>query len=366
MSLLRRIVYILIGSAILFLIAAQIAASVLLKPLLEREGSRIFHVPVSVGKAGANILGGYFWMKGVRIKNASGFKEPDFLSARTISVRLNLLSLLTNEFVIEQILLKDPQFTFEVHQEGSLNASQFADEMLQRFKKFVGRKPKFIHLISKYTLEKFAVRNGALQLIDARKPESNWTFRAISFSLARLVYPPDPEEALPVAIYLNATVPSTQEGKIFLLGRLNPFALKKSFDITGSGKGLILSQYGDFLPEFPLRFTGGILQFKVKALCHENQVDIYHQVHVDNLKFESKEIIQKKSPLVFGLPQKTVVRFFNDLQPSSAPFEFDFRVAGDLDDSKFNVFSSIEEKIRDIVYERVTAQMESISKTELK
>lgn len=99
---------------------------------------------------------------------------------------------------------------------------------------------------------------------------------------------------------------------------------------------------------------------KVKALCHENQVDIYHHVRVEGLKFQAKQLISKKSPLVFGLPQETLVHFFNDLQPAQEPFEFDFRVTGDLSDPAFDIISAFQRKLRESIYTRVVARVKAI------
>jgi len=360
MSALRRVLLILFLAGVILLTAAQIASSFLLKPILERQVGHLFQVPVYVDQAGANLFAGSFWMKGVRIKNARGFQESDFLTARTISINVNFPSLLTSEFDASRILLKDPVFTFEVNGEGQSNVSQFAQQISDRFQRFLERKPKLIRLITRFTLEKFAVRNGVLQIFNQQEPEQNLNFKSISFSLARLVYPPDPEEALPAAFYVNATVPGIQEGKILLLGRLNPFVPKKSFDITGSAKGLEFNRYSAFFPDFPFRFKEGTLQLKVKALCHENQVDIYNQVRLEGFRLTAKEFRKRKPPLVFDLAPETVLHFFNDLQSATEPFEFDFRVTGDLGNPRFNVFSAVGQRFRQTINDRVTNQMKAI------
>ncbi len=361
MASLRRILLILFLTGVILLSAAQITSNFLLKPVLEREMQSIFQVPVYINEAGANLFGGSFWMKGIQIKNAQGFKESNFLTSRTISIDFNLPSLLTSELVINRILLKDPIFTFEINREGQSNAFEFRERIVNRFQKFLSTTPKLIRLITRFSLEKFSVRNGTVQVINQNDGDRNLNFKSISFSLARLVYPPDPEEALPAAFYLNATALGAQEGKVLVLGRLNPFVPKKSFDITGSAKGLAFSQYSTYFPDFPLKFTDGTLQLKIKALCHENQVDIYNQVRLEGLRFVAKGRQKGKPPLVFGLTPATILHFFNDLQPGSAPFEFDFHVTGDLGDPQFDMWSSIGQKIRQKIYDRVTSQMKIIN-----
>ncbi len=356
MALLRRILVIGFVVFIIALIVAQTVSTFLLRPILEREIQQIFQVPVHIDAAGANLFRASFWMKGVSIKNAPGFNEPYALSARTISIDLSVLSFLTSQFVVTRILLKDPQFLYEINPKGESNFTFFADRAIEHFNRFQLNQPRLIHLITNYTLEKFAVRNGDFQLVDHSELKRKWALRSISFSLARVVHPTDPEDILPTAIYMNATVPGKQEGQVLVLGRMNPFASKKSFDITVSVRNLIFTQYSGLVPDFPLNFKEGTLQLKTKAVAHENQVEIHHQVKIEKLKFTLKQTDQKKPPTIFGLPSTTIAHFFNQ-QPDQEPFEFEVHINGNLEDPNFNIWKETEQKLREVISERVTNDM---------
>ncbi len=360
MNILKRIFIILFIALIIVMIAAQIVSSFLLRPFLERELRQIFNVPVRVDSAGANLVRASFWMRGLSIKNPPGFAEPYALSARTVSIDLSILSFLTNQFVVTRILLKDPQVLLEINPKGESNFNYFAARALEHFNRFQLRKPKIIHLITNYTLEKFAVRNGDFQLIDHTEPERKWTLRSISFSLARMVHPTDPEEVLPTAVFMNATIPGKEEGQVLVLGRMNPFVPKKSFDITASARNLIFNQYSGLMPNFPLNFREGTLHLKVKALCEENQVDIHYQVKIDKLKFSLKDQNQKKQPTVFGVSSDTLAHFFNHVQSDQKPFEFEFRVTGNLEDPKFNIWKQTEQKLQEVITERIDGEMKTL------
>lgn len=363
MAFLRRIFFITVVAVTVSLVIAQVASTFLLRPILEREIRKIFKVPVQIDSAGANLFRASFWMKDVSIRNAPGFDEPYALSARTISVDLSLLSFLTSQFVVTRVLLKDPQFLLEINRNGESNFTYFADRAIEHFNRYQLRKPKIIHLITSYTLDKFAVRNGDFELIDHSELERKWTLKSISFSLARVVHPVDPEEILPTAIYMNATVPGKQEGQILVLGRLNPFTPKKSFDITASARNLIFNQYSGLIPDFPLNFKEGTLHLKIKAVGHDNQVDIHDQVKIEKLKFTLKQPDQKKTVMIFGLPSTTLADFFNKVQPEQKPFEFEIRISGNLEDPKFNIWKETEQKLREVISERVTSEMRALEKT---
>ena len=203
--------------------------------------------------------------------------------------------------------------TVEVNEKGELNVPHFVESFTHRFRKFALRKKKIIQFITHYELEKLAIRRGTLQWVDQRTDERDWTWGSITFSLARIVYPEDPQEALPTGVYLNATVQGELEGQILVIGRFNPFAQKKSFDVTGSAKNILLSEYNYFFPSFPLAFRSGRLQLRAKALCHDNQVDLYHLVTIDNLRFAPKTPASQGQSEAFGLPPETVANFFNQM-----------------------------------------------------
>ena len=361
----RKIIFLLLVGTVVLFVFAQVAASLMVKPIMERQLRRIFQVPIYMESAGSNLLFGSLWMKGVRIKNPEGFRSPDFLSARTVSVNVNLFSFITNEFVIRRILLKDPVFNVEVNDRGESNASQLSNRATSRFYELVEKKPKLIRLITHYAIEKFAVRRGKINFQDQRHEERRWLLASVSFSLARIVFPPDPEEALPAAVYLNATIPGAPEGKVLLLGRLNPFVLKKSFDITGSVKDLSLAYYNQFFSDYSLNFTDGIIQLKIKALCHEDQVDLYHQIHVEKMKISTSDF-RKQQRVLPMLSDETVAKFLNAVDSMKEPFDFDFKVTGDLSDPEFDLFSETAARLRETVdaklKERLAPVVEDLEK----
>jgi len=358
----RRPIVVIGVAAIALFVFTQTALGFLLRPALERQMRYIFRAPVHIDQAGANVLAGSIWMKDVRVKNSSGFKERDVLTVRRLSINLSILSLLTSKLVVSRIKLVEPVFYVEISKSGQMNLLYFSEQVARWSEKFLKKTRRLLRLITSYELEKFWIANGRVLLTDARQPKHRWEFRLTSFSLARLMYPPDPQEALPAALYVHAVVQSKEKGQVLVIGRFNPFADRTSFDMTASFKDLVLSDYEYFFPVFPLTFADGILQLKVKALCHENQADLDHQVRVEKLKFHSPLLSRKlKQQLVFGLPPTALAHFFNELRPVSEPFEFHFRVTGRLDDPEFDLISEVRKRIRQEIYDQVTAKMKSLT-----
>jgi uncharacterized protein involved in outer membrane biogenesis len=344
-------------SILLILLSLQGASYFFLKPILERRAREILQVPVRIGEAGANVFDGSVYMKQVRVKNPESFSEPDMFAARTVAFNFNVLSLLTNEIVIDRILFKDPVITIEINEDGDVNYSRIEKEAVEWMSKMVRKKRKLIQWITHYELEKFSIRRGTVQLVDRRQEERDWHWGSISFSLARLVYPPDPNEALPAAIYLNAKAQGETEGQIFLIGRFHPFVEEKSFDLTGSLKDIVLSEYNHFFSSFPLEFNTGILEAKIKALCHDNQVDIRQHIRMTDLHLSSKKIGVGEEGRAFGIPSEMVASTFNDLWNQDEPFELEFQVVGDLSDPNFDFMSETTNAFSEAVYQPVQKKM---------
>lgn len=364
MGVLRRLVLTVAVWILLIFVALQIASHFFLAPVIERQAKRIFQTPVRVEKAWIDFLTGSIWMKGVRIPWVSGFENADFVSIRRLSIDISLLSLLASEFVIQKIRLDEPEIVLKTNAAGQWNGQVMAERAGRRIRKIFGDQWKWMRWVVRYELEKFSIRNGSIQVIDTRFPDAAWTLKPVSFSVTRILFPPDPEEALPAAVYLNATVEGAKPGKILVLGRVNFFAPKKSFDVMGSMKDLALPEYNYFLGDFPLRFSDGIGQIKIKALCHEDQADFSYQASIEKLRFvppEEKLQMPSLTARAFNLPPETVLYFFNELRDQTKPFELSFRLTGELTDPNFNIARKMRSEIDKTIYERVTQRMEAMA-----
>lgn len=359
MGIFKRLLLIIAVWAVLVLIAIQVASNFLLAPILEREGTQILQVPVRVERAWIDVFSASVWLKNVRVGNLKGFRDKDFFYAERFSVDLDFINLLANEFVVHRIRLEQPVIHFENDTKGDLNAILMLEQVRKQLKVLFPTKIRLVNWITRYELKKFSIRNGIIKLRDQRYPEQVQSLDVSSFSMARIVFPPDPEEALPTAVYLNGVIPGLKSGKILALGRINLFSDKKSFDITGSLKDAPVTDYDYFFGPSLLHFSEGIFQLKTKALCHEGQMDIFNQVVIENPKLAEVKISKTskdKPKSAFGLPKNLVASFFKDFE--GKPFDFDFRVSGDLKDPKFNLTREIQKSVQRGIYDRISKRLE--------
>lgn len=354
-----------VAAVVIFFIAAGLVShfvfQFILTPLLVKEMGRAFQVPVSIESSGINLIRGSLWMKNIRIRNPRGFASPDFLTARQLYIDISTLGLIANRLLVNQIRLDDPMIFFEENTKKEWNVIRLEQNVSDSLEKFLKRRGKFFSWFARYEIGKFAIRNGGIHSMSQLMRSEKWTFQPVSFSLARIIYPSDPEEALPAAIYINALIRGARTGQLLLLGRFHPFAPKKSFDLTGSFKDIVLSEYDIFFPAFPLDFIDGTLTLKYKAICHENLLEMNFQASVRQLKFQTRPVSNGGTKiLAFGIPAEAITSFFNGLRPGTNGFDFNFQVNGDLENPDFDVFREVTEKLQIEIQSRMEEKMREV------
>jgi uncharacterized protein involved in outer membrane biogenesis len=117
----------LIGIAVLlFIVIAGLALFIqfgtepTIKYALETEGSAMTESKVAVKGVNLSLLGGSLSLTGITLDNPKGFTAPRALSMGEVSVNIDRNSLMSDEIIINQILLDKPSITFERGQ-GSSN-----------------------------------------------------------------------------------------------------------------------------------------------------------------------------------------------------------------------------------------------------
>lgn len=112
LSVIGIIILILIVVLVLFL--GQI-----IKTAVETVGPQVIGVPITLEKAGINLLSGNVQLKGLVIGNPEGFKTPGAMELGRFVVDLKMSSLFSDTIVIKQIHIDGPQITYEQGLTGS-------------------------------------------------------------------------------------------------------------------------------------------------------------------------------------------------------------------------------------------------------
>jgi uncharacterized protein involved in outer membrane biogenesis len=104
----------IIGVIILVLIIALVLfLGQIIKTAVETVGPQVAGVPVTLEKAGINLLSGNVTLKGLVIGNPEGYNTPSAMELGHFAVDLKMASLFTDTIVIKKIHITGPQITYE-------------------------------------------------------------------------------------------------------------------------------------------------------------------------------------------------------------------------------------------------------------
>jgi uncharacterized protein involved in outer membrane biogenesis len=117
-SPLRIIGVIIIVIAVVLIIGGFLADSIL-KTGVEKVGSKVLGVDVSLGKASLKIFAGEVQMKDLDIANPQGYKQPTFMELGEIYVDTDMGSLMSDKVIIDKLLMDD--LTVTIEQSGLTN-----------------------------------------------------------------------------------------------------------------------------------------------------------------------------------------------------------------------------------------------------
>jgi hypothetical protein len=128
----QKIFWGVIIALVVLIVAGAIVASVFLGPIvkegIETFGPRITKVPVGVEEVHLSLLTGSASVKGLVVGNPEGYHSPQAISAGTIAVGVNPMSVLSDKIVLHSIRLESPEITFEGSLRGN-NLSQILDNV---------------------------------------------------------------------------------------------------------------------------------------------------------------------------------------------------------------------------------------------
>lgn len=124
-SVIKKILAI-IGIVVLVLIIVLVSfLGNIIKAGIETAGPKIAGVPMSVEKVRVNPLTGNVHVKALIIGNPEGFKTESLMELGEFNLDMSLASLFTDTILIKQILIDEPQITYE----KALRSSNFSKLM---------------------------------------------------------------------------------------------------------------------------------------------------------------------------------------------------------------------------------------------
>ena len=141
MKLLKLFSTAFIAMIVIAAIAFHLLLNSLIKKGIESLGPKVTQTAVTLEKVKISPFSGSGEIRGLIVGNPEGFKTPSAFKLGRVSINLEIKSLFSNRVIINEILIKNPQVTYEATLGGS-NIKQIKANVESITKKIPGSKSK--------------------------------------------------------------------------------------------------------------------------------------------------------------------------------------------------------------------------------
>ena len=167
MKLLKIIVTIFFVLVIVAVIAFHFLLNSVIKKGIETLGPKVTQTSITLEKVKISPFSGSGEIRGLAIGNPEGFETPYALRVAHVNIDLGVKSLFSNQVVINQIIIKSPEVTYEAGLGGS-NIKQIKENVESITHKIPGTKPKESDSKTteskKIEISRFTFEDGNVQL----------------------------------------------------------------------------------------------------------------------------------------------------------------------------------------------------------
>lgn len=118
--LLRTLLW-LLAILLIALVVGYFTASIWIKPVVSKIVPKITQTSASLESADISLFSGRLALKGLKIGNPAGFKDPYVFEVGEISVKFQPKSIFTNKIIVDQVLIKGTQIVAEYNQKAEMN-----------------------------------------------------------------------------------------------------------------------------------------------------------------------------------------------------------------------------------------------------
>lgn len=110
------VLVVIIGAGVYFFMTGLDA---LVKAAVERAGSEVTQVSVTLDKANVSLADGRATLNGLKVGNPPGFKTADAFTMGAISVTVDTGTVTQDPVVIKEVVVTNPEVTYELGEQGS-------------------------------------------------------------------------------------------------------------------------------------------------------------------------------------------------------------------------------------------------------
>lgn len=338
----RRLVVLLILIAAVVL-AVEYAAAPTARRILVEKIKRDTGLTPQVSSVGLSLWRGAATAYDVVLPNFPPFREPTLLQARTITVNLALLPLLSKKVVVQKITLKEAVLTVERNRRGKTNLQAF----LKRIEANRGPATR-----SPIIVDKLVWADSTFRFIDhtAGSPPARLVLEEVQF-LARDIDSTRTDDPLPSRFSAQAAIATPRRGRLSMKGRANLFHPLANFDLNLTLESLDLPALQRLYPASPVVFRDGLAYLSTSATCRNYRLNAQNRLVLHRLDFWPRG----QDLRVAGLPLQTVVAFLE----RGESIELEFLVTGDVRNPKAHL-PAVEGLIAKAMRDKILAGSEAI------
>lgn len=133
----KRIAILLILLAIVAFFAIGKSVNTLVKSGIEKGGTRLTDVPVTLQDASVALMSGGGSLSGLKIANPDGFKSDSAIAVKNATLSLEPGSLMSEKIIIHELKLEQPSITYE----RTLSSSNL-DKIMETIQKKIPETPE--------------------------------------------------------------------------------------------------------------------------------------------------------------------------------------------------------------------------------
>ena len=111
----------LIAILLIVVVVAYFTASLWIKPVVSSVVPKITRTSASLDSADISLFSGRLALKGLKIGNPEGFKEPYVFELGEISIRFQPKTIFSNKIIVDQVLIKGTQILAEYNKSAQMN-----------------------------------------------------------------------------------------------------------------------------------------------------------------------------------------------------------------------------------------------------
>jgi uncharacterized protein involved in outer membrane biogenesis len=336
------ILFVLIAACI---VAAGYAIAPTAKRVLVSQVEQTTGLRPSVERVGVSVWRGTATAYDVVLPNPKPFREPTLVNARSITVNVALLPLLSRRVIVQQITLLGAELTVERNRQGRSNL-QALQERLQSQKKPGGEAPPV-------RVDKVIFEDSTVRFIDygAPSPPAKLVVKDIKATL-RNIDSARAKELLPSPFSAQGVIDTPRPGRLVAKGRTNPFVPLANFDLQLTLQRLDLPALQSLSPPQSVVILEGLSDLTTSATSRQYNLNAHNRLVLNNLDLKPKG----RGGQVAGLPLSTVVDF---LQREDI-VELEFDVTGDVRNPKANLHPAVERLVAKALKDRILSSPKTL------